>query len=169
MPATSQSFWTYYADSLCTDMGLKTCATFGMAGVSWVVGGIDQLVTSLVLLMVFDFMLGFSRGYRERQVSGAKLKHGLMKFILYGVAVQIALQMQRTLFELDPTFMGLRLSIALRDWLIAYLVLNEGLSCLDHLAYFRVPIPQRLVLRIKSYRDKLCHTSKDDVHGPREA
>ena len=157
MPYKLASPFTFYWDSIFSDFGFKSCIAFFGACLSLTVGGFDQLFISLIWLIVLDFILGFSRAWRECHISGSKMKHGLMKFILYGATIQISLHMQYTLAYLRPVVLGVDLTLALRDWLIAYLVLNEGLSCLSHLAYFGVPIPTRLIKRLKAYRDCIFH------------
>ena len=157
MPYKLASPFTFYWESVLVDFCFKSCGAFLVACLSLAVGGFDQLIVSLMWLMILDFLLGFSRAWKECHISGSKMKHGIMKFILYGVAIQIGLHMQYTLAYLKPTVMGVDLSIALRDWLIAYLVLNEGLSCMSHLSYFGIPIPTRLIKRLKSYRDCIFH------------
>jgi len=59
---------------------------------------------------------------------------------------------QQMLRAFDPTLMGFRMSFAIRDWVIAYLVLNEAISCLEHLIFFNVPLPKSWIERLKHYR-----------------
>ena len=161
-----QSPLIYHADNLLGDFSWKVAFTCGVSCLSWIVGGLDQLVVSLYILMAADFFLGFSRAWKTERISGSKLKHGIMKFLLYSVTVWIALQIQQGLHEVEPNAFGFRFSLAVRDWLVAYRVLNEGLSCLSHLAYFRVPIPQRLIRRLRNYRDCIFqenpHSKEED-------
>ena len=42
-----------------------------------------------------------------------------------------------------------------RDFFIAFLCVNEALSCMEHLAFFGVPFPHKLRGRLRKYRDAI--------------
>ena len=168
MPLSPKESLLYYWDVLVTDFPCKAALTFLVSLVSWVVGGVDRLVSSLFMLMVLDFALGFARGWHTGNISGDKMKHGAMKFILYGVSVWVAVQMHLTMAALDPSVFGIKMSFAVRDWLLGYLVLNEAISCMEHLVYFRVPLPQSLLKRLKHYRGCVFATRDDTPAKPKE-
>lgn len=152
MPMTATNSVNHYLDMLTCDWPVKAICTCIVSIISWFAGGIDQLVSSLFLLMVVDLSLGFTRGWVEKRISGDKLKHGAVKFILYGLTVWVAVLVQQMLRALDPSIMGVKMSFAIRDWILAYLVLNESVSCMEHLVFFRVPLPASLIQRLKHYR-----------------
>lgn len=152
MPTTATNSVAYYWDMLLYDWPLKAICTCLVSIISWFAGGIDQLVTSLFLLMVVDFALGFTRGWVEGRISGDKLKHGSVKFILYGLTVWVAVLVQGMMRAFDPSILGVKMSFAIRDWVVAYLVLNESVSCMEHLVFFKVPLPASLIHRLKHYR-----------------
>lgn len=152
MPVSaSNSIW-YYIENLTCDWPWKVICTCMVSIISYFTGGLDQLITSLFLLMVVDFALGFSRGWVERRISGDKMKHGAVKFILYGLTIWVAVLVQNMIRAFDPTVLGWNMSVSIRDWVVAYLVLNESVSCMEHLTFFKVPLPARLVQRLKHYR-----------------
>lgn len=152
MSTTATNSIIYSLEGFCSCFPAKAGVTCLVSVVSWFTGGIDQLVSSLFMLMALDFVLGFSRGWREGNISGDKMKHGAVKFILYGASVWVAVLMQITLTALDPSVFGVKIGFAVRDWLLAYLVLNESISCMEHLVYFNVPLPLSLIKRLKNYR-----------------
>jgi phage-related holin len=164
MTTTAPNSVAYSFDVLCRDFPLKATVTCGISVVSYFAGGIDQLVSSLFLLMVLDFGLGFSRGWHEGNISGDKMKHGAIKFIIYGISVYVAVLMQTTMQALDPSLLGIRFSFAVRDWLLAYLVLNESISCMEHLVYFKAPLPISWIKRLKNYRG--CIFAGKSHEGP---
>ena len=160
-----QSPLIYHAETLFGDFTWKAFFTCLVSCLSWFVGGLDQLILSLYLLMAIDFGLGFSRAWHSSRISGSKMKHGVVKFLLYSVTVWVALQVQMGLREIEPTVMGIRFSFAIRDWLVGYLVLNEGLSCMAHLSYFKVPVPESLIKRLRNYRDCIFKEDDDSHHS----
>ena len=44
--------------------------------------------------------------------------------------------------------------VSLRDTFIAYLSINEAFSCIDHLAFFGMPVPEAFLKRLRKYRDE---------------
>lgn len=151
-PMTPGNSISYYLETLLCDWGVRSVCACTVSIVSWFVGGIDQLITSLTLLMVADFVLGFWRAWKQERFSGDKLKHGGVKFIMYTVTVQCAVQFQNMIVAMDPSFLGAHVSFAVRDWVIAYLILNEFISCAEHLVWHGVPLPESWIKRLKHYR-----------------
>lgn len=118
----------------------------------WLFGVWTALFGILLLLMCLDFALGFVRGWLRCRVSSTKIKYGLAKFVFYGLALVVG-------FQLDATVLagcGHSLPVSIRDFLASYLILNESISILEHLSFFRVPLPVGLLKRLRVYRDDLC-------------
>lgn len=138
----------YCVDTLLIDAKLKAIAAALLSIVSWLgwlLGGWDQLVRSLTVLMVMDFVLGFWRAWRSGLISGDKMKHGLIKFLLYAMTIMTGVEIQKM-------FTAFEVGFALRDWMVGYLLLNEGMSCLEHLSAMGVPLPVWLLKRLRKYR-----------------
>lgn len=153
------------ATNRCSE-GLATllhCATAGIlenakakAGMScigvaltWLFGQSSNLIWSLLLLTVLDFVLGFIRGWLTNNVSSRKMRIGIAKFILYGIVLIVGVHCGDALVRVIPIFNKFNL----RDVLVAYLVVNEGLSVLEHLVHFGIPLPLKLISRLRSYRE----------------
>ena len=123
----------------------------------------DSLIPSLLLLMVLDYVLGFARGWVTHRISSGKMKRGLFKFILYGIAIIVSVHINQALTVLIPYFAGVNIC----PFLIAYLIINEALSVLEHLTYFGVPLPSKIVSRLRAYRDCIMNTD-DIIPDPRD-
>lgn len=113
------------------------------------VGYPGSAITWLIMLCLFDFALGFIRALASSNVSGAKLRRGATKCVWYMCAVFIFGYVD------NAVGIALPLPVSIRDLFIAYLAVNEALSCVDHLAFFRVPIPEAFLKRLRRYRDQL--------------
>ncbi|ADP87165.1 phage holin family protein [Nitratidesulfovibrio vulgaris] len=142
-----------YARTLCEEFPVKasigTCAAF----VGTLLGGVGMMISLLFLLLVIDFALGFCRAWRAGRVSSSKLRGGGLKFVFYFLSIVVMAAVQAA------TSQSTGMTIPLRDVFVAYLCVNEGLSCLEHLSYFGVPVPEKIRERLRAYRDNLC-TSK---------
>lgn len=122
---------------------------FGFAGT--LVGGAAPLINALFVLMLLDFVLGFWRAVRLHAVSGSKLKAGALKFVFYALSVVVMAGVDFALIRA-----GL-MRLPLRDLYIAYLCITEGLSALEHLAWFGVPVPPRIrETLLRQYRTCVC-------------
>ena len=113
------------------------------------IGGWDRLASGLYLLMCLDFALGFARGWVDGCLSARKFRRGLAKFFLYAAAILAASTLDGVLNVKVETV----LHIDFRAGMVMYLAINETLSILGHLRVFGVPLPQKLIQRLKDYRD----------------
>lgn len=139
-----------YIRTLCEEFPMKaslgTCAAFLGA----LLGGVGMLVALLFLLLVIDFVLGFFRACRAGRVSSVKMRGGAFKFGFYFLSVVVMAAVQAAMNQ------SLAIHIPLRDVFVAYLCINEGLSCLEHLSAFGVPVPEKIRERLRAYRDNIC-------------
>lgn len=51
--------------------------------------------------------------------------------------------------------------LPIRDFILAYLCINEALSCFNHLSFFGVPVPSHIRERLHQYRDKIMGEHDD--------
>lgn len=142
-----------YLESLlrtCTEGWPLKAGLAAMTSVAgWLFGAWTALFGILLLLMCLDFGLGFLRGWLRCRVSSTKIKYGLAKFVFYGLALVVGYQLDATLLN----GCGQSLPVSVRDFLASYLILNESISILEHLSFFRVPLPAGLLKRLRVYRD----------------
>ncbi|AGW14131.1 phage holin family protein [Megalodesulfovibrio gigas] len=137
--------------TLADHCGVKSALA---AAGAYLVGPVDAVVWGLVTLLVLDFALGFGRAWTAGTLSGRRMLHGAGKFVLFGLAVVMG-------HVLDAMFLagiGLEFPVTCRNLIIVYLALSESLSICEHLACLNVPLPARLVARLKCYRDEISNT-----------
>lgn len=102
-------------------------------------------IKALFLLMCLDFALGLTRAWLSNQVSGAKLRRGFGKFLLYMLAIMAAHYVDQCAEPLVP--------VHFRAFVVLYLALCDALSIFRHLHCFGVPIPKHLIKRLETMRD----------------
>ncbi|MCC8066916.1 MAG: phage holin family protein [Clostridiales bacterium] len=144
----SQFLATLY-NELITEGGLKAALGLLWSFILTSAGYPETAIEALVYLLVADFILGFSRAWRDCALRGDKIRHGAYKFVAYWVAIAIFVQVDKTITNALP------MGISLANLLIAYLGVNEALSCLAHLSAFGLPVPEHLVKRLTKYKERL--------------
>lgn len=124
--------------------------TFGgcIGLLGWLLGGFDAPFLALVILFLGDYLLGLGRAIKHKRVSIERMRSGIIKFVLYVIAVAMAEQLEIASHGAIPWF-----DIPIRDFMIGYLAICEFLSVSVHLAAEGVRMPEWLVSRIQRVRD----------------
>lgn len=109
----------------------------GMGGVliSYLWGGLDTMLTVLISLMFWDFIMGLLTGGKNKELNSEKAFIGITKkkmVILIMVAVSVQVDM----------FLGLDGSA--RSLTIYYYVSMEGLSIFENAGKLGFPLPPKL-------------------------
>ena len=112
------------------------------------VGHPESAVISLFYLMLADLALGFFRAWRSTGIIGRRIVRGAFKFFRYWMAIAVFVWVDQAMFKAFPP-----MPISLHDAFIAYLAINEAFSCVDHLAFFGMPVPSAFLKRLHHYRD----------------
>lgn len=133
---------------LCSLATVKGVLAVLAAWAMEMVGHPDSAARWLFLLMVLDLCLGLARAWKRRQIRGRRLTRGAFKFFRYWLAVAVFVMADATLKKAFPA-----MPVSLRDTFIAYLAINEAFSCVDHLAFFGMPIPEGFLNRLRHYRE----------------
>jgi len=136
-------------NELTTEGGLKAALGLLWFFILTSAGYPETAIEALVYLLVADFILGFARAWRDCTLRGDKIRHGAYKFVAYWAAIALFVQVDKTLVNALPV------EVSLANLLIAYLGVNEALSCLAHLSAFGLPVPEHLVKRLTRYKEKL--------------
>jgi toxin secretion/phage lysis holin len=102
-------------------------------------------IKALFWLLCIDFGMGLLRAWSSRQVSGAKLRRGFGKFLLYLLAILVAHHVDQAA--------SVFVTVNFRAFIILYLVLCEALSIFRHLHCLGVPIPRQMIDRLETLRD----------------
>jgi len=127
---------------------LKTLLAAAIGAIVYWLGGLDQLLVTLLAVIVLDYCTGLLSGAHNRELSSKTGFAGIAKKVVLLGVVALSFIIQQVIGGAVP----------LREVTITFFVVNEGLSILENAAEMGLPIPQRLKellqqLRIKGDKD----------------
>ena len=99
------------------------------------VGGVDGLMTALLIFMVLDYITGLMCAIADKKLSSAVGFKGICKKVLILMLVGVA-------NVVDIHIVGT--GSALRSAVICFYLSNEGLSLLENAAHIGLPIPDKM-------------------------
>ena len=120
-------------DIIWTKLQMVIAAVGGWLG--YFLGGIDGLMTALIIFMVADYVTGIMCAIADKTLSSAVGFKGIAKKVLIIMLVGIA-------HIVDMHVVGT--GEALRSAVICFYLSNEGVSMLENAAHFGLPIPEKL-------------------------
>lgn len=101
--------------------------------IAGLLGGLDQVLHTLLFLMGIDYLTGLMKAIRQKRVSSEVGFLGILKKGLILVVIAIAVELERLVNE----------SVPFREMVIMFYIANEGISLVENLAEF-VPMPAKL-------------------------
>ena len=111
-------------------------AITGIGGwLGYFVGGVDGLMTTLIIFMVIDYITGLMCAVADRKLSSEVGFKGICKKVFILMLVGVA-------NILDVHVIGT--GSALRGAVICFYLSNEGLSLLENAGHIGLPIPVKL-------------------------
>lgn len=125
----------------------------------WALGGWDEPLTTLMILIFVDYVMGIVCAYTRKELNSTAGWKGIAKKGAYLIVVLVA-------HFVDQLVMG-QTPLA-RTVVILLLSANEALSVLEHAGKLGVPLPQQLLDRITKLRDDLggfAKTTTEDKPG----
>lgn len=120
-------------------------AAIGTA-LSYVFGGMDTMLTILIVFMTIDFVSGFTKAWALKEFDSSKFYIGGVKKLGILLIVAVA-SLLDNIIHID--------SVALRTVAISYYIANEGFSILENWGALGLPLPKVL-------KDALAKLRKDD-------
>ena len=117
-------------DLVWAKLQMAIAAVGGWLG--YFVGGVDGLMTALLVLMVMDYVTGIMCAVIDRELSSSVGFRGIFKKVLIFVLVGIA-------NILDVQVIGN--GSVLRTAVIFFYISNEGISLLENASHLGLPIP----------------------------
>ena len=117
---------------LGTTIRLST-ATVGGFFAYWL-GGLDKLLTALLVLMVLDFVTGICRAVYMKKLSSEVGLRGIAKKVLALSVVVLAFAIE--------SIIGME--FALREIVITFFIANEGISILENASATGLPVPDKI-------------------------
>ena len=103
--------------------------------IGYFVGGVDGLMTALLIFMVLDYVTGLMCAIADKKLSSAVGFKGICKMVLILMLVGVA-------NVVDIHIVGT--GSALRSAVICFYLSNEGLSLLENAAHIGLPIPAKM-------------------------
>ncbi|GIV18841.1 MAG: holin [Armatimonadota bacterium] len=123
----------------------KSIAASVIAMFTAALGGWDALAQAMIACIALDVVAGLIRAGAECKLNSSVMRKGLYRKGAYFVAVLLAVLLDRSLFHAAP---------ACRTLVISYIIVNESLSILEHLAALGVPIPEQVKDMLLKIREK---------------
>ena len=103
--------------------------------IGYFVGGVDGLMTALLIFMALDYITGLMCAIADKKLSSAVGFRGICKKVLILMLVGVANIM-------DVHVIGT--GSALRGAVVCFYLANEGLSLLENAAHIGLPVPEKL-------------------------
>ncbi|WP_025027324.1 phage holin family protein [Caldalkalibacillus mannanilyticus] len=122
----------------------KTLILFGGALASFLFGSWTGLLTTLLAMVIIDYLTGILASFIEGNLSSAHGFKGIAKKVLIFAIVAVA--------HLIDVILGQTMMI--RDMTIYFYIANEMLSIIENAGRAGIPVPQRLKKAIVVLRNK---------------
>lgn len=120
------------------------CAAVG-GWLGYFVGGVDGLLTALIVFMVIDYITGLMCAVEDKKLSSAVGFKGICKKVLIILLVGVA-----HIVDLHVVGTG----SALRSAVVCFYLSNEGVSLLENAAHLGLPIPEKLKAVLEQLHDR---------------
>ena len=119
------------------------------------VGGVDGLMTALLIFMILDYVTGLMCAIADKKLSSSVGFRGICKKVLIVMLVGVA-------HVVDMCVVGT--GNALRSAVVCFYLSNEGVSMLENAAHLGLPIPEKLksILAQLHNRDDKTETTEGD-------
>ena len=114
---------------------LRAAVTAAGGWIGYFVGGLDGLLTALVVFAALDYVTGVLCAVAERELSSAAGFRGICRKVLIFMLVGVG-------HVLDTFVIGS--GSAVRTAVICFYLSNEGISVLENVARLGLPVPERL-------------------------
>lgn len=115
---------------------------------AYLIGGVDHLITALVIFMACDYITGILVGWTNKVVNSKRAFTGLAKKVAMFIMVIIANQL-----DLIMPNEGISENLA-RNAMILFLVGVEGISLTENLGKLGIPVPNFISERFKQLNAK---------------
>ncbi len=109
------------------------------------VGGVDGLMTALIIFMVIDYITGLLCAVADKKLSSTVGFKGICKKVLIILLVGAA-----HIVDLHVVGNG----NALRSAVLCFYLSNEGVSLLENAAHLGLPIPDKLKMVLEQLHDR---------------
>ena len=130
---------------------IKLIFTAISTSIAYVFGGMDTMLSILIIFMITDFISGFTKAWALKQFNSSKFYIGGVKKLGILLIVAVAAQLDKFI-HID--------SVALRTVAISYYIANEGFSILENWGQLGLPLPKLLKDALAKLREENDNESK---------
>lgn len=125
----------------------------GLVGgtIVYFLGGWDILLTTIITLVILDYLTGLIKAIYLKELSSEKCFAGILKKVTMFIVITFAYAIQNAINNTIP----------LREIVIMFFIANEGISLLENAAVL-IPIPQKLKDVLLQLRDKTENTEETE-------
>ena len=110
----------------------------------YLLGGIDIALTSLITVMVIDYLTGIASAIYNKELSSKIGFKGIIKKFCYLLVVALSVVIDNLLGQ----------SGLIRSLVIYFFVANDGLSIIENMAEMNVKLPQKLIDALEQIKKK---------------
>lgn len=103
---------------------------------AYLFGGIDTLITTLIIFIVLDYITGVCKGIYRKELNSKKGLKGIIKKIGYLFIIFLASLFDKITNNTDGT---------IRTITIYFFISNEAISILENWALMDLPLPKKLL------------------------
>jgi toxin secretion/phage lysis holin len=118
-----------------TDTFWATLTGGFFASVAYLMGGVDNLLVALAILMVVDYITGVMVGWLDKNVSSQRAYKGIAKKVTMLLFIVVANQVD-IIFASEQGQSG-----ELRYYILMLLIATEGISLTENFGKLGIPIP----------------------------
>lgn len=118
---------------------------------SYIFGGMDAIMSILLIFICIDFLSGFIKAWALKEFDSSKFYIGGVK--KFGILLIVAVATQFDTIILGET-------VILRTVAISYYIANEGFSIIENWGALGLPLPKALKDALAKLRE-----GEDDVSG----
>ncbi|MDO4755207.1 MAG: phage holin family protein [Parabacteroides sp.] len=130
---------------------IKLIFTAISTSIAYVFGGMDTMLSILIIFMITDFISGFTKAWALKEFNSSKFYIGGVKKLGILLIVAVAAQLDKFI-HID--------SVALRTVAISYYIANEGFSILENWGQLGLPLPKLLKDALAKLREENDNESK---------
>ena len=110
----------------------------------YLVGGLDNALQSLLIVIVLDYLTGISSALYKKQLSSKIGFKGIIKKFCYLIVVALSVVVDNLLGQ----------SGLIRGIVIYFLFANEGLSIIENMGEMGIKLPQKLSDALEQLKKK---------------
>lgn len=110
----------------------------------YLLGGIDIALTSLITVMVIDYLTGIASAVYNKELNSKSSLKGIIKKFCYLLVVALSVVIDNLTGQ----------SGVIRTLVIYFFVANDGISIIENMAEMGVKLPQKLIDSLEQIKRK---------------